>query len=252
MSLKQKSLKLKICLQQQNNSIVVEEKILCMFNFFIPKKKKQRPSCEPVVEKDWQSISERLEKKVIAIEAETRALQNTLRDKDKQILLLQEEKSAQERLVQQEKRWREKEAFETKKEKEREKEIVSELNQTRESWQTQQALRIKFEQEARELRTQKDALTLEHQRTVNALEAKEKEINLLLKDIKDLKFQNSKLTQKKEADQWVAKADFIRLEKILKRERRELVLFKTQVPQSAWPKELRPLREKALEQQAEG
>ncbi len=221
-----------------------------MFNFFVSKKKKQRPSCEPVVEKDWKGTCERLEKKIAHLENEMRLLQNALRDKDKQISLLQQEKEAQERLVQQEKRWREKESVDGKKEKEREKELLADLNQTRESWQTQQALRIKFEQEARDLRTQKDALAIELQRVVNALEAKTKETNLLLKEIKDLKSQNAKLAHKKEADQWVAKADFIRLEKILKRERRELVLFKTQVPQSAWPKELRPLRENKPEQQA--
>lgn len=218
-----------------------------MFSFFTSKKKKAKPS-EPVVEKDWKAISERLEKKIISLENEIRELTSSLQQKDKQIIASQEETETQKRLLQQEKRWREKEETDSKKDKEREKDILSELEQARDSWQKQQALRIQFEQEVRELRTQKDNLMLEYQQTVNALKQKEKEITFLTKDIKTLNYQNVKLQRKKQADQWVSKNDFVRLEKILKRERRQLVLFKTQVPQSAWPQELRPLRENKPEQ----
>lgn len=204
------------------------------------KNKKKRREPAPVPEKDWKAVAERLEKRVAQLEQSLLVAQKDVRNKEKESLELKQSVAGAERLFAQEKIWREKEEALVKKEKEREKALELELGQTRDELHTEQGSRIKLDYEARELRTLKEALTMDVHRWSTKAQTLEENIAALSQEIRSLKNMNAELSRKKEADQWVAKGDFLQLEKLLKRARFEIELFKKHMPSSSWPTEMQP------------
>jgi hypothetical protein len=200
------------------------------------KKEKRPPPPEPV--KDWQGITERLEKKAQAIEAKLKAAEAVIRDKDKEI---NEHKAAiggLERQFQQEQLWRKKEEDAVEKEKKREKMLETELDKTRDTLNSESTQKIKLEYEVRELRTLKESITADVRRLTSQNMDLDRKLKAVTDEDRELKRENAQLKVKKEADQWIAKDDFIRVEKLLKRARWEVELFKRKFAEDLWPREL--------------
>ncbi len=197
------------------------------------KSKKQRREPAPVPEKDWKSIAERCEKRVLNLEQSVQAAEKLVRNKEKEILELKNSAEGSRRDLEQEKTWRVKEEELGKKEKQREKVLALDLEQTRDALHAEQSSRIKLDHEVKELRLIKESLTMDVHRWSAKSEGLEQNVTALSKEIRDLKKMNVELSRKKEADQWVAKDDFVQLEKLLKRARQDIELLKKQIPSSS-------------------
>jgi hypothetical protein len=194
------------------------------------KEKKQRRESVPVPEKDWRSVAERSEKRLQQLEQSVQAAQKLFRDKEKEIVELKAAADGARRHLEQEKTWRVKEEELVKKEKQREKVLTLDLEQTRDALHGEQSSRIKLDHEVKELRIVKESLTMDVHRWSAKSEGLEQNVTALSKEIRELKKVNAEISRKKEADQWVAKDDFVQLEKLLKRARQDIEILKKQVP----------------------
>jgi len=200
------------------------------------KKAKRVPPPEPP--KDWEAIAERHEKRAQAIEARLRAAEAVVRDRDKEIVEHKAAIGGLERQFQQEQIWRKKEEDFVEKEKTREKLLEAELNKTRDSLNTEMTSRIKLEYEVKELRTVKESTSADARHLSSQNMEQERKIKTLTDENRELKRENAQLKVKKEANQWIAKDDYIRVEKLLKRARWEVDLFKRKFAEDLWPREM--------------
>ncbi|NTV30085.1 MAG: hypothetical protein HGA80_08410 [Candidatus Omnitrophica bacterium] len=206
------------------------------------KKPKREPPPEPA--KDWQGITERLEKRLKHLEEQLAESGKIVRQKDKDLAERQSEIADVKQQFQLEQTWRKKEEEAVSKEKRREKLLEDELAQARESVSSEVTGRIKLEYEVKELRTQKESALADVRRLAGQNMELERKVKALSEDNRDLRRENDQLKVKKEANEWVAKDDFIRVEKLLKRSRWEVDLFKRKFAGDLWPRELqtRPVR----------
>ena len=206
------------------------------------KKKKEKKGPPPEPPKDWPAIAERLEKRLHAGEAKLQEAEKALRQKDKDVAASRTALAELEQRFQQEQTWRKKEEAAVDKEKKREKLLDTELEKAREGLTSESTQRIKLEYEVKELRLQKESSVADARRLAAQVADLERKVKAFSEENRDLKRVNAELKVKKEANQWIAKDDFIRVEKLLKRARWEVELFKKKFAEDLWPKELAPGR----------
>ena len=201
------------------------------------KKKRQRvPPAPPP--KDWQGIAERFEKRVKIMEAEAQTFQGQLRDKDRRVEELNASVAGIKKQFDQEKSWREKEEAELQKEKKQERSLQEDLAKTREALNAESTERIKMEYELKDLRRLKEELSGTGRGLSSRVMDLERQLESVLKELKQLREENVVLKRKREDTEWVAKSDYRQVEGALKRARFEVEEFKGKFPPSEWPASL--------------
>ncbi len=193
------------------------------------KEKKERP--EPVVlPKEVSEVSERFERRVRSLENVLQAAQADQKERLAKIEELKAHVHGLEQQVAQEKAWREKEEASSAKERKQEHALRADIDKTRELLHTESNQRIRLEYELKEVRLVKDAVTAD----VRKLTGQNNELDRLLKELtveaRALRSENAKLKIKKEADEWVVKDDYVKLEKLLKRARWEVEQLQKRLP----------------------
>jgi uncharacterized coiled-coil DUF342 family protein len=211
-----------------------------------PSSKKKKVKKEPVApiapQKDVVELTERFERRVRTLENSLQAAEKELNDKDKRAGELRSAIGGLERQLEQEKVWRAKEEVSGTKEKKHEQELHAEINKTREALHEQSNLRIRLEYEVKELRLIKDALSADVRKFTGQNNELERRVQDFIRETRELKAENAKLSYKKEADQWVAKDDYIAVERMLKAARADIEQLKQRLPS-----ELRDVEEKDKE-----
>ena len=198
-----------------------------------PVSKKKKEKAEPpavVPAKDPALLTERFERKIRTLENSLQTAKDDVKEKSKEIEELKASIGGFERQLEQEKNWREKEESSGVKEKKLEKELRDELNKTRESLHEQSNQRIRLEYEVKELRLVKDALSGDLRKFTGQNNDLERRVSDFIKETRELKVENAKLRFKKEADEWVAKDDYVKVEKLLKRARWEVEQLQQRLP----------------------
>ncbi len=218
--------------------------ILLFFVLQIPetlqkkRKKKREPLPEPP--KDWQTIAQRQEKRLQAMEQTLSSGAEELKGRDKKIEELNRAVMELKKQLGQEQAWREKSEALAAKEKKREHLLQAELDQARTSLNEESTRRIKQDQELKEQRQILEELTVQ----VRALSANKLQLERTLAEatVENGKFrqENMELRKKKEGEQWIARSDYKHLEGLLKRARWEADQFKKVVPVAQWPRPLQP------------
>ncbi|MBF0619589.1 MAG: hypothetical protein HQL19_05425 [Candidatus Omnitrophica bacterium] len=204
----------------------------------IKKQKKEKRVPPPPPPKDWEAIAGRADNRVQTLTVSLQAAQNALKDKDKELAEQKRIFEGLQKQFEQEKVWREKEEALLEKEKKQEKLTQEELNRTREALNIESSQRIRLEYELKEVSQAKDASSGEA-RKLNSLSLDlDRKVKALDEECRALKAENIQLKYKKEADQWVAKDDYVQLEGFLKRARWETEQFKRKFSVSEWPESL--------------
>jgi chromosome segregation ATPase len=185
------------------------------------KDKKERPA--PVeMPKEVSEVTERFERRVRSLENALQAAQADQKERLARIDELKAVIAGLEQQVGQEKAWREKEEASSAKERKQEHELRADLERTRASLHEESNQRIKLEYELKEVKLLKDAVSSDVRKLTgqnNELDRQLKELNI---EARALRSENAKLKVKKEADQWVAKDEYVMLEKFLKRAQKEI------------------------------
>ena len=191
--------------------------------------KKERPA--PVVlSKDASDVTERFERRIRAVENLLQAAQADQREKSAEIEALKATINGLEQQVVQEKAWRQKEEAFVVKERQQEQGLRVELDKTHALLDAESGLRIRQDYELKELRLAKDGALADVRRLTglsNELDRRVKEFEI---ETRTLKSENAKLKIRKEADAWVAKDDFVRVEKLLKQARWEVEALQKKLP----------------------
>jgi predicted Rdx family selenoprotein len=203
------------------------------------KKEKKEPAAPVVSEKDVAEMAARFERRIRTLENSLQTAEKEHKDKDKQTQELKAVIGGLERQVEQEKAWREKEEVAVVKEKKLEQELRAEINKTRDALHEQSNLRIRLEYEVKELRLVKEALSADVRKFTGQNNELERRVQDFIRETRELKAENAKLSYKKEADQWVAKDDYLAVERMLKAARADVEQLKQRLPS-----ELRDVEEK--------
>ena len=203
------------------------------------KKIKKEPAAPIVPQKDVVELTQRFERRVRTLENSLHAAEKELNEKEKQAQELKVAIGALERQLEQEKVWREKEEAAVVKEKKLEQELRTEINKTRDALHEQSNQRIRLEYEVKELRLVKDALSADVRKFTGQNNELDRRVQDFIRETRELKAENAKLSYKKEADQWVAKDDYLAVERMLKAARADIEQLKQRLPS-----ELRDVAEK--------
>jgi chromosome segregation ATPase len=206
------------------------------------KKVKKEPVAPIVPQKDVVELTERFERRMRTLENSLQSKEKELNDKEKQAEELRAAIGGLERQLEQEKVWREKEEVSVAKDKKHEQELGAEINKTREALHEQSNLRIRLEYEVKELRLAKDSLSADVRKFTGQNNELERRVQDFIRETRELKAENAKLSYKKEADQWVAKDDYLAVERMLKAARADIEQLKQRLPS-----ELRDVEEKDKE-----
>ncbi len=197
------------------------------------KRKKEKKEVLPSpleIQKDAAVAAERFERRIRMLENSLVVAQNEQKEKLKEIEGLKVTASALESQVRQEKAWREKEEAFVIKEKKVEQDLRVELDKTRTMLHEESNQRIRLEYEVKELRQVKDALSADLRKINGHNNDLESRVKGFVEETRALKVENVQLKEKKEANQWVAKDDYDKLERLLKWARDEVEQLKRRLP----------------------
>lgn len=174
------------------------------------------PSAAPVVD------VARFEKRIGALQARLESLQSDYRDREKELKEKDGVIAELRRQVEQEASWRKREEEGQGKEKKRERLLQQELEKARDALTGEAAGRIRLEHELRDLKQRMEGLSVDlRQQTTRGLDF-ERKLSAAEQELGNLRRRNAELARKKEAEQWVAKDEYLKVKDELKKLRSAL------------------------------
>jgi len=202
---------------------------LVIIIFILPsekKKKKKRDSKlqseEDSLKRDWKMTAQRLEQLVKSLNHKIAELQKINQDKDKQLAVEAAKIKKLKEKMDQDRFWHEKERKDIKQSSDEIYHLKKEIVKHQENFAREHSLTLQLRSKYDELKTERDKIN--EQRRVLEVE------NIAIKEKNDhyrcelakLKSDNIELTKKNEGVNWVAKEDYIKLDKRLKEVQTEL------------------------------
>jgi len=199
---------------------------LVIFIYQLPTDKisKKRPPTPPPPnkEKEWEPIARRWEKsntlltnEIEALKKDRKALLEKLED-EKKIIREQTEQLARE------KAWREKEIQVVEKVKNVDHELKDELKKAQKMLDEEHSVKLRMDRELQEFKINTGKFKEEVRSLTVKLMATEKELDIVNKELRELKRTNADLKKQKEDIQWVAKSDYDDVKMKLKKVESEL------------------------------
>jgi chromosome segregation ATPase len=197
-------------------------------------KKASRRSIPEVVRNDSPDM-ERLNRKVLAMQGKLDSLQGVLAQKEKAIAEAVLMNDDLRRQLEQEKNWQRREEDAFIKSREREKSFKEELRLCQAQLAEESSRRIVLEGEKKDLSSQNSGLSQELYQLNSLKLVMERQVQMLTDDGRGLRTQNAELRRKKEAEQWVAKSDYVHLQNEFRRLKARLENMKLPAANSSVP-----------------
>lgn len=173
--------------------------------------------------------TERLNKRVLAMQSRLDMLQGALAREEKAVAEALSSSDDLRRQLEQEKNWQRREEDALAKAREKEKSLKEALQACQSQLAEEASRRIGLEGEKKDLVLKNGSLSQELYQ-LNALKlSMERQLKALTDEGQQLKTRNAELLRKKEAEQWVAKSDYVHLQKELRRLRARLENMKLPV-----------------------
>ncbi len=195
------------------------------------RKKRRKEVLAPVQNPaDLSELTERFERRIRAMETSIQDSREAQKEKTRECEELASVIRGLELELDQEKSWRRKEEVSLVKEKKQEEGLRAEIGRVNAALHTESNQRIRFEYEVKELRLVKEALTSDLRKVAAQNGDLERRWKELLEEARALRNENVKLKVKKEADQWVAKDDFDKAQKMLAQARQDIERLKARLP----------------------
>ncbi len=183
---------------------------------------------EPAV-KDWEAVSLKLERVVQALRKEIEEYQRKEKTLERDLTVQKEKYNKLQEKLAQERDWQKKEEDDIEK---KAKEILALKNDVRRiehDLSVTHAQRLKFERDFREAKSEGESITVVRRNLELQVQKLEAETDNQRKQIKELKWENSQLSQKKDAESWVPKEDFQKLEAEIRNKERDIARLKEQI-----------------------
>jgi len=176
--------------------------------------------------KDWKSIAERWEKHNLSLQGE---IEKMKMDQKQAQQMVDERRSETKDLVEKlalEKSWREKEQETLEKHKQHEKDFKEQIYRTEADLEKEHSNRLRLERELQDIKIKYEQI-LEEKRQLSIKASSQKTtLDANTRDIRDLKYENSQLKEKREDVQWVTKSEFDEVKKTLAVKEQELTRLK--------------------------
>ena len=176
--------------------------------------------------KDWKSIAERWEKHNQSLQGEIEKMKI---DQKKVQQLADESKSETREVVDKlalEKSWREKEQETFEKFKFHEKDLKEQIFRTESDLEKEHSNRLRLERELQDIKIKHEQILEEKRLLSIKAGSQQTTLESNSKEIRELKLENSKLQEKRDDIQWVAKSEFDELKKVFTAQEQELTRLK--------------------------
>ena len=163
--------------------------------------------------KDWKAIAERWEKHNQSLLGE---IEKMKMDQKRGQQLVDERKSETKDLVEKlalEKSWREKEQETLEKFKHHEKDLKDQIFRTESDLEKEHSSRMRLERELQDMKIKYEQVVEEKRQLSIKASSQQTTLESNTRELRELKFENSKLKEKREDIQWVAKSEFDELKK---------------------------------------
>jgi len=176
--------------------------------------------------KDWKTIAERWEKHNQSLLGEIEKLKM---DQKRSGQLVDEQKNITKDLVEKlalEKSWREKEQETLEKFKLHEKDYKDQIFRTEGDLEKEHSNRLRLERELQDIKIKYEQILEEKRQLFVKASSQQSTLESNAREIRDLKYTNSQLKEKREDIQWVAKSEFDELKKAFALKEQELARLK--------------------------
>jgi len=193
------------------------------------KEKKPHLTPDPVpadAGRDWKAIAERWEKHNQSLQGEVEKMKM---DQKRAQQSLEERKSESKELLEKlalEKSWREKEQETLEKFKVHEKAFQGQISRTESDLEKEHSNRLRLERELQEIKIKYEQIIEEKRQLSIKTSSQQATIDSHTKELRELKYENSQLKEKREDIQWVAKSEFDELKKAFALKEQELARIK--------------------------
>ena len=180
--------------------------------------------------KDWKTIAERWEKHNQSLLGE---IEKMKMDQRKAQQLIDERKLETKELVEKlalEKSWREKEQETLEKYKLHEKDFKEQIYRTEADLEKEHSNRLRLERELQEIKIKHEQVVEEKRQLSIKASSQQTTLESNAREIRELKYANSQLKEKREDVQWVTKGEFDDLKKVLAAKEQELLRLKQTPP----------------------
>jgi hypothetical protein len=182
------------------------------------KDKEKRPTLTPDAttidtSKDWKSIAERWEKHNQSLQGE---IEKMKMDQKRHQQLVDERKAEAKDLVDKlalEKSWREKEQETLEKFKVHEKSLKDQIFRTESDLEKEHSNRLRLERELQDIKIKHEQALEERRQFSIKAGSQQATLESNAKEIRDLKYENAQLKERREDIQWVAKSEHDELKK---------------------------------------
>lgn len=194
-----------------------------------PRPQKQPPAPGQEQSKDWQAVSLKLERHIQALRKEIVEYQKTKTALEKDLAIQTQKYNKLHEKLAQERDWQKKEEDDIQK---KTNEILSLKNDVRKiehDLNTAHSDRLRFERELRESKLEKDSLAQVRRNLELHVQKIEAENDVLRKQVKELRWETERLSEKKDAESWVPKEDFQKLVEDLRDKEKELARVREQL-----------------------
>jgi chromosome segregation ATPase len=176
--------------------------------------------------KDWKAIAERWEKHNQSLQG---AIEKMNMDQKNVQLQIDGHKAQIKDMGEKlalEKSWREKEQMSLEKLKAHEKDFQSQISRTESELEKEHSHRMRLEREYQELKIKYDQIVEEKRQLSIKAASQQTTLEADAREIKELKFENTQLKEKRADIQWVAKSEFDELKKLLQAKEKDLARLK--------------------------
>ena len=194
------------------------------------KKEKKTASSAPIVPpedgKDWKAIAERWEKHNQSLQGE---IEKMKMDQKRSQQIANEGQSEAKELVEKlalEKSWREKEQETIEKFKHHEKDLKEQIYRTEGDLEKEHSNRLRLERELQEIKIKHEQVLEEKRQLSVKASSQQSTLESNVKELRELKYENAQLKEKREDVQWVTKGEFDELKKVLAAKEKELAQLK--------------------------
>lgn len=180
-------------------------------------------------EKDWQDVSLKLERHIHALRRELEKLQVREKVLEQDVIVQKEKNEKLQDKLTQERGWKSKEKTDIEKKTEELNRYRQDLKTAEASLAQEHGVRLRLEKEIRETQ----ALMVSANEAKVALEAEiarlKAQIDNHRKEISDLREKNNVLEKKHDETTWIAKSEYLKVEKSLREKENELERLKHQL-----------------------
>lgn len=180
-------------------------------------------------EKDWQAVSLKLERHIQALRKELEEHQKKVRILDRDLTVGKEKYVKLQEKLAQERDWQKKEEQGLEKRTQEMMALKNEVHRLEHDLSVMHSDRLRLERELRESKSQQDALAAMGRDLQLQVAKVNAENESLRKELKELKWENMRLAEKKDAQSWIPKEDFEKLATTLQQAEKELARLKEQL-----------------------